>query len=107
MKVILTLILLETLKSLPKACSRTIPEIVAGQATNVVGEAAVPGVIISTISVHRLIVARFTAGRGDSDVDLRWYPCKEFIKLSQDQKDELTAWQKTNAGKKAQKKTWT
>ena len=48
--------------------------------------------------------ARFTAGRGDSGVDLRWYPRKEFIKLSQDQKDELTAWQKTNAGKKAMKK---
>ena len=49
--------------------------------------------------------ARFTAGQVDSGVNLRWYPRKEFIsKVSQDQKDELTTWQKTDAGKKAVKK---
>ena len=48
--------------------------------------------------------ARFTAGRGDSGVDLRWHPRREFLDLSQSQKDELIAWQKSSAGKKALKK---
>ena len=47
---------------------------------------------------------RFGAGRGETGVDLRWYPRKEFLNLSSAQKDELTAWQKTSAGKKAIKK---
>ena len=44
---------------------------------------------------------RFTAGRGETGVDLRWHPKKEFLALPDDQKDELTNWQATSEGKKA------
>ena len=40
----------------------------------------------------------FAAGRGQTGVDLRWYPRREFLSLSKEQKDELTAWQKTDKG---------
>lgn len=42
----------------------------------------------------------FNAGRGDTGVDLRWHPKGEFMKLSQDQRDELSSWQKTDEGRK-------
>ena len=45
----------------------------------------------------------FSAGRGNSGVDLRWHPKKQFMKLNQDQKDELTEWLSTDAGKKKKK----
>ena len=45
--------------------------------------------------------ARFTAGRGTTGVDFRWYPRKEFLDLTPEQRDELTNWQKSTEGKKA------
>ena len=48
--------------------------------------------------------ARFTAGRGGTGVDLRWYPRSEFLALPDEQKDELTKWQRTTEGKKAMRK---
>ena len=42
----------------------------------------------------------FNAGRGTSGVDLRWHHPKEFRALSNDQKDELCTWQKTQEGKR-------
>lgn len=43
-------------------------------------------------------------GRGNSGVDLRWHTRQEFRDLSSDQKDELTEWQSSNAGRTAIKK---
>ena len=40
----------------------------------------------------------FSAGRGSSGVDLRWHTRKEFLKLSKEQKDELSDWLKTDEG---------
>ena len=45
----------------------------------------------------------FSAGRGNSGVDLRWHPKKEFKTLSDDQKEELLTWMKSNEGKKVMK----
>ena len=45
------------------------------------------------------------AGRGQSGVDLRWHTRQEFRELSSDKKDELTAWQRSNEGKAAIKKS--
>jgi hypothetical protein len=45
----------------------------------------------------------FRAGRGSSGVDLRWHTRKEFLKLSKEQKDELSDWLKTDEGKKHKK----
>ena len=45
----------------------------------------------------------FSAGRGSSGVDLRWHPRKDFLKLSKEQKDELSDWLKTDEGKKHKK----
>ena len=45
----------------------------------------------------------FSAGRGQSGVDLRWHSRKQFLALPQEQKDELTAWLGTDAGKKTKK----
>jgi len=45
------------------------------------------------------------AGRGQSGVDLRWHTRQEFRALSSDKKDELTAWQRSNDGKAAIKKS--
>ena len=42
----------------------------------------------------------FGAGRGTSGVDLRWHPKKEFMNLPVEQRDELSAWIKTNDGRK-------
>ena len=42
----------------------------------------------------------FGAGRGTSGVDLRWHPKKEFMSLPVEQRDELSAWIKTNDGRK-------
>ena len=42
----------------------------------------------------------YSAGRGETGVDLRWHPKSEFNKLSQDQKDELVKWQRSDDGKK-------
>lgn len=44
------------------------------------------------------------AGRGTTGVDLRWHPRKDFLALSEDQKDELRQWQGTKEGKAAIKK---
>jgi hypothetical protein len=41
----------------------------------------------------------FASGRGDSGVDLRWHTPNEFKALTQEQRDELVAWQKTPDGK--------
>jgi hypothetical protein len=41
------------------------------------------------------------AGRGATNVDLRWYPNHEFKKLLQNQKDELSAWRATPDGYEA------
>ena len=40
----------------------------------------------------------FNASRGSSGIDLRWHHPREFRKLSNDQKDELMTWLKTEAG---------
>ena len=45
------------------------------------------------------------ASTGKTGVDLRWWPRHEFVKLSQEQKDELTTWQASNEGKAFIKKT--
>jgi hypothetical protein len=42
----------------------------------------------------------FNAGRGETGVDLRWHPKSEFMKLSQEQRNELSSWQKTDEGRK-------
>ena len=42
----------------------------------------------------------YSAGRGETGVDLRWHPKSEFNKLSQDQRDELVKWQRSDDGKK-------
>ena len=42
----------------------------------------------------------FSAGRGNTGVDLRFHPDHKFLELPQDQKDELTNWLTTNYGKK-------
>lgn len=48
----------------------------------------------------------FSAGRGPkTNVDLRWYPRKEFKALSNEQKDELKEWMQTQDGKKAMRKS--
>ena len=41
----------------------------------------------------------FSAGRGSTGVDLRWYPRKEFLKLPSNQKSELMEWMKTDTGR--------
>ena len=41
----------------------------------------------------------FNSGRGDTGVDLRWHTPKEFKDLTQEQKDELVQWQRTDDGK--------
>jgi len=41
----------------------------------------------------------FHAGRGNSGVDLRWHPRREFLKLPQNQKDELMEWLGTDPGR--------
>jgi hypothetical protein len=38
-------------------------------------------------------------GFGMTGVSLRYHKYKDFVKLPKEQKDELTAWQKANAGK--------
>ena len=45
----------------------------------------------------------FSAGRGQTGVDLRWHPKSEFNKLSQEKKDELMKWQRTADGKRTLK----
>ena len=45
----------------------------------------------------------FSAGRGNTGVDLRFHTKHKFLELPQDQKDELTNWLSTNDGKKAKK----
>ena len=47
----------------------------------------------------------FKAGRGNTGVDLRWHPKKEFRSLSDEQHEELTTWMKTSEGKKFMKKS--
>lgn len=51
----------------------------------------------------QISAARFTAGRGETGVDLRWHPRKKFNELTDAQKDELTTWQKTAEGKRVMK----
>jgi hypothetical protein len=46
---------------------------------------------------------RFTAGRGETGVDLRWHSRKEFTALSAEQRDELTTWQRSSEGKRTMK----
>ena len=41
----------------------------------------------------------FSAGRGSTGVDLRWYPRREFLKLPSNQKTELMEWMKTDSGR--------
>ena len=41
----------------------------------------------------------FSAGRGSTGVDLRWYPRREFLKLPSNQKTELMNWMKTDSGR--------
>ena len=43
----------------------------------------------------------FSAGRGKTGVDLRWHPPKDFKALTNEQKDELVAWQRTSEGQAA------
>ena len=45
----------------------------------------------------------FSAGRGNTGVDLRFHPKHKFLELPQEQKDELTNWISTNDGKKEKK----
>lgn len=50
------------------------------------------------------------SGKGKTGVDFRWHPPDEYHKLSQEQKDEHSAWMRTTAGKetfKAQRKAAT
>ena len=46
---------------------------------------------------------RFQRGGGSSGVDLRWHSRKQFAELTQYQKDELTEWLSSDAGKKSKK----
>lgn len=46
----------------------------------------------------------FKAGRGLSGVDLRWHPREDYLKLSQDKKDELRNWLNSPEGAKEKKK---
>ena len=41
----------------------------------------------------------FSAGRGTTGVDLRWYPRRDFLKLPANQKTELMEWMRTDAGR--------
>ena len=45
----------------------------------------------------------FSAGRGNTGVDLRFHPKHKFLELTQEQRDELTNSLSTNDGKKANK----
>ena len=47
----------------------------------------------------RVSAIDFSAGRGSTGVDLRWYPRKDFLKLPTNQKDELMEWIKTESGR--------
>ena len=47
----------------------------------------------------------FNAGRGETGVDFRWHPHKEFKKLPDNQCEELLSWMKTQEGSKAMKKS--
>jgi hypothetical protein len=47
----------------------------------------------------------FSSGRGDSGVDLRWHTPQEFRNLTQEQRSELTKWQKSADGKSTLKKS--
>ena len=54
--------------------------------------------------------ATIKSGKGKTGVDFRWHPPDEYHKLSQEQKDEHSAWMRTTAGKetfKAQRKAAT
>ena len=84
----------DSVESLPRACSHAIIAVVADPDNGIEAEPAVPASNISTVSVHRLTVAANAS---------RYYR-REFLELSQAQKDELLAWQKSSAGKKALKK---
>ena len=48
----------------------------------------------------------FKAGCGSTGVDLRWYPNNDFRKLSDDQKDEVMIWFKTDERKRAKKTSY-
>ena len=45
----------------------------------------------------------FKTVRGSSGVDLRLHPRECLLKLSQDQKDDLQKWERTDEGKKQNK----
>ena len=45
----------------------------------------------------------FSAGRGNTGVDIRFHSKHKFFELPEDQKDELTNWLSTNDWKKAKK----
>ena len=47
----------------------------------------------------------FSSGRGDTGVDLRWHTPSEFKSLPQEQKDELSSWQKLPDGKQVLRKS--
>ena len=49
----------------------------------------------------------FSSGRGSTGVDLRWHPKSEFMKLSKDQRNELSTWLKTDDGQKYKKASFT
>ena len=51
-----------------------------------------------TASVSDVNIQR---GKGKTGVDLRWHSFKEYKSLSKQQKDELSAWQRSPEGKKA------
>mmetsp|Transcript_5656 Transcript_5656/g.5287 ORF Transcript_5656/g.5287 Transcript_5656/m.5287 type:complete len:139 (-) Transcript_5656:25-441(-) len=53
-----------------------------------------------TAKIASIFGSDFSAGRGTSDVDLRWNHPKEFKELSNKQKDELYQWQQTQEDKK-------
>ena len=42
----------------------------------------------------------FAGGRDTTGVDLRWYTKPEYAALTDDQRSELLAWQRSNEGKK-------
>ena len=47
----------------------------------------------------------FSAGRGQTGVDFRWHPHKDFKRLPDDQKEKLLAWMKTQEGKDTMRKS--
>lgn len=56
-----------------------------------------------TLMTANVSAIDFKAGCGNTGVDLCWYLHKDFNKLTDNQKDELREWMKSQEGKKSMK----